>query len=295
MGRGAGRGAAGARERPAGSTAVRDPEPGPGGLWSARRRAVLLEEGGAGAAMFVARSIAADHKDLIHDVSFDFHGRRMATCSSDQSVKVRAGPSPEGGGSVRGPLFERRGAWRVDSSRLEARCGHEVRSPGRLAGALLLVIAESTPPGPPPRGCGGVRASRGRACVMGACALLPRGRPNARGRSTRQGRPAGPQAPWRCSSLVRLGPGSRGRRHSGWGEPAPAHRGPSIRSGAPGPLPAVRPLLTEVPGRGEPHGRSAAYATSSRAGRNPLPGLQVLRGPGFLTHPSARPAVGVSQ
>lgn len=39
--------------------------------------------------MFVARSIAADHKDLIHDVSYDFHGRRMATCSSDQSVKVK--------------------------------------------------------------------------------------------------------------------------------------------------------------------------------------------------------------
>ncbi|KAG2467305.1 nucleoporin SEH1 isoform X1 [Polypterus senegalus] len=38
--------------------------------------------------MFVARSIPADHKDLIHDVSYDFHGRRMATCSSDQSVKV---------------------------------------------------------------------------------------------------------------------------------------------------------------------------------------------------------------
>jgi WD40 repeat protein len=56
--------------------------------------------------MFVARSIAADHKDLIHDVSFDFHGRRMATCSSDQSVKVRAAlsglPSQEGGGGVRG-------------------------------------------------------------------------------------------------------------------------------------------------------------------------------------------------
>lgn len=41
--------------------------------------------------MFVARCIAADHKDLIHDVSYDFHGRRMATCSSDQSVKVTAG------------------------------------------------------------------------------------------------------------------------------------------------------------------------------------------------------------
>lgn len=38
--------------------------------------------------MFVARRISADHRDLIHDVSFDFHGRRMATCSSDQSVKV---------------------------------------------------------------------------------------------------------------------------------------------------------------------------------------------------------------
>ncbi|KAL0961686.1 hypothetical protein UPYG_G00330410 [Umbra pygmaea] len=38
--------------------------------------------------MFVARSIAADHRDLIHDVCYDFHGRRLATCSSDQSVKV---------------------------------------------------------------------------------------------------------------------------------------------------------------------------------------------------------------
>ena len=39
--------------------------------------------------MFVAKNIQSDHKDLIHDVSYDFHGRRMATCSSDQSVKVR--------------------------------------------------------------------------------------------------------------------------------------------------------------------------------------------------------------
>jgi len=38
--------------------------------------------------MFVTRSINADHKDLIHDVAYDFYGRRMATCSSDQSVKV---------------------------------------------------------------------------------------------------------------------------------------------------------------------------------------------------------------
>ncbi|XP_027290171.1 nucleoporin SEH1 isoform X2 [Cricetulus griseus] len=38
--------------------------------------------------MFLPHSIKADHKDLIHDVTFDFHGRRMATCSSDQSIKV---------------------------------------------------------------------------------------------------------------------------------------------------------------------------------------------------------------
>ena len=38
--------------------------------------------------MFVAKNITTDHKDLIHDVSYDFYGRRMATCSSDQSVKV---------------------------------------------------------------------------------------------------------------------------------------------------------------------------------------------------------------
>ncbi|XP_070575761.1 nucleoporin SEH1-like [Ptychodera flava] len=38
--------------------------------------------------MFVAKTISAEHKDLIHDVAYDFHGRRMATCSSDQSVQV---------------------------------------------------------------------------------------------------------------------------------------------------------------------------------------------------------------
>ncbi|XP_065179451.1 nucleoporin SEH1-like [Sycon ciliatum] len=38
--------------------------------------------------MFEARALAADHKDLIHDITFDYYGRRMATCSSDQSVKV---------------------------------------------------------------------------------------------------------------------------------------------------------------------------------------------------------------
>ena len=37
---------------------------------------------------FTAESISADHKDLVHDVAYDFYGRRFATCSSDQVVKV---------------------------------------------------------------------------------------------------------------------------------------------------------------------------------------------------------------
>lgn len=39
--------------------------------------------------LFESHTIVADHKDLIHDVAYDFYGERMATCSSDQYVKVR--------------------------------------------------------------------------------------------------------------------------------------------------------------------------------------------------------------
>ncbi|BFG05163.1 nucleoporin seh1 [Drosophila madeirensis] len=38
--------------------------------------------------MFDVEPIIADHKDVIHDVVFDYYGRRMATCSSDQTVKI---------------------------------------------------------------------------------------------------------------------------------------------------------------------------------------------------------------
>ena len=38
--------------------------------------------------MFLAKRVCSNHKDLIHDVSYDVYGRRMATCSSDQHVKV---------------------------------------------------------------------------------------------------------------------------------------------------------------------------------------------------------------
>ena len=37
---------------------------------------------------YVVQKIESEHKDLIHDVSFNFFGKRMATCSSDQNVKV---------------------------------------------------------------------------------------------------------------------------------------------------------------------------------------------------------------
>lgn len=39
--------------------------------------------------MSAPKSIQTDHEDLIHDVAYDFYGERLATCSSDQSVKVR--------------------------------------------------------------------------------------------------------------------------------------------------------------------------------------------------------------
>ncbi|KAG5445621.1 Nucleoporin SEH1 [Clonorchis sinensis] len=38
--------------------------------------------------MFVSRGIHANHTDLIHDVAYDFYGLRMATCSSDQMIKI---------------------------------------------------------------------------------------------------------------------------------------------------------------------------------------------------------------
>nr|CAB3265947.1 nucleoporin seh1-like [Phallusia mammillata] len=38
--------------------------------------------------IYMVKRINSEHKDLLHDVSFDFFGKRMATCSSDQSVKI---------------------------------------------------------------------------------------------------------------------------------------------------------------------------------------------------------------
>ena len=38
--------------------------------------------------MFEAVDIPCQHKDLIHDVAYDFFGHRLATASSDQTVKI---------------------------------------------------------------------------------------------------------------------------------------------------------------------------------------------------------------
>uniref|UniRef100_A0A5K3FLX9 WD_REPEATS_REGION domain-containing protein n=1 Tax=Mesocestoides corti TaxID=53468 RepID=A0A5K3FLX9_MESCO len=38
--------------------------------------------------MFVSKSVHSNHADLIHDVAYDYYGRRMATCSSDQMIKI---------------------------------------------------------------------------------------------------------------------------------------------------------------------------------------------------------------
>jgi nucleoporin SEH1 len=35
-----------------------------------------------------ARVFQVDHADVIHDAAYNFYGTRMATCSTDHSVKV---------------------------------------------------------------------------------------------------------------------------------------------------------------------------------------------------------------
>lgn len=32
--------------------------------------------------------LSLKHDDFVHDVKFDYYGRRIATCSSDQNIKV---------------------------------------------------------------------------------------------------------------------------------------------------------------------------------------------------------------
>jgi nucleoporin SEH1 len=34
------------------------------------------------------RLVNTNHRDLIHDIAYDFYGKRLATCSSDRTIKV---------------------------------------------------------------------------------------------------------------------------------------------------------------------------------------------------------------
>ncbi|GAV02372.1 hypothetical protein RvY_12948 [Ramazzottius varieornatus] len=52
------------------------------------RRFVEEENSSPCEIMSICLPVPTDHKDLIHDVALDYYGRRMATCSSDQSVKI---------------------------------------------------------------------------------------------------------------------------------------------------------------------------------------------------------------
>ena len=38
--------------------------------------------------MQIVQPILASHEDSIHDVAYDYYGRRMASCSSDHKIKV---------------------------------------------------------------------------------------------------------------------------------------------------------------------------------------------------------------
>ena len=37
---------------------------------------------------YATKQIKTDHKDLIQDIAFDFYGKRVATASLDQSVRI---------------------------------------------------------------------------------------------------------------------------------------------------------------------------------------------------------------
>jgi nucleoporin SEH1 len=32
--------------------------------------------------------IGSNHKEIIHDISFNYYGNRLATCSSDQKIMI---------------------------------------------------------------------------------------------------------------------------------------------------------------------------------------------------------------
>ena len=42
-------------------------------------------------------SFPLHHDDYVHDISFDFYGKRIATCSSDQKIRIFEKKTVDGG------------------------------------------------------------------------------------------------------------------------------------------------------------------------------------------------------
>ena len=89
------------------------------------------------------RSFDTGHADLVHDVAFDFYGKRVATCSSDRLIKVyeaSEGGETDAASAVtikghEGPVFQV--AWaHPQFGTLLASCGYDRR---------VLVFREAAP------------------------------------------------------------------------------------------------------------------------------------------------------
>ena len=88
------------------------------------------------------RSFDTGHTDLIHDVAFDFYGKRVATCSSDHLIKIT--DADDGGAETaapvtlkghQGPVFQV--AWaHPQFGTLLASCGYDKR---------VIVFREAAP------------------------------------------------------------------------------------------------------------------------------------------------------
>ena len=50
---------------------------------------MALHVGGALQALSATRSFPSEHGDFVHHVAYDYYGKRIATCSSDQTIKAR--------------------------------------------------------------------------------------------------------------------------------------------------------------------------------------------------------------
>jgi len=63
--------------------------------------------------MLRTATLDTDHKDVIHDIAFDFYGKRMATCSTDQVIKIW-NMADDGKWSMSGKIKSHQGSvWKV--------------------------------------------------------------------------------------------------------------------------------------------------------------------------------------